>query len=35
MIRKEEGPCYCGVGGSDCRDAWGDGDWEEELFFKG
>ena len=35
VIRKEEGPCYCGVGGSDCRDAWGDGDWEEELFFKG
>ena len=30
-VWKEEGAGHCSVGGSDRRDAWGDGGWEEEL----
>ena len=31
-VWKEESAGHCSVGGGDCRDAWGDGGWEEELF---
>lgn len=32
-VWKEKSAGYCSVGGGDRRDAWGDGGWEEELFF--
>ena len=31
-VWKEESAGHCSVGCGDCRDAWGDGGWEEELF---